>query len=168
MAIETFLTDPQYQQCQIIAKARARKPRSKRFSKLTDAQAHMVGLVGEFAFASVAGLKVDTSTGYFGDGGVDFKVGPATIQIKTRRLTGRYKPDLLVKQGQPKCEYYVLCEWDAAIPKIVNIVGWCYHSELIRKEKDLGYGDTFYVNREDLRDSDELIRRLRQYLGTQR
>ena len=168
MTIEVYLNDVQFQQCQLVAKSRAQKPKSRKFSGMTEMQTHMVGLVGEFAFGSVAGLQVDTSTGYFGDGGVDFKVGPATIQIKTRRITGRFKPDLLVKQGQRKCEYYVLCEWDNAVPRIVNIVGWCYHSELIRQEKDLGYGDMYFMPRKELRDTDELVRRLRQYLGTNR
>ena len=166
--IETRLSTEQYLQCKILARGRAKKAKSKKFSHWTDAQTHFIGLVGEFAFASVTGLEVDTRWRWGGDGHVDFKVKRNTIQIKTRNTNTWANPDLLVKPDTAKCQTYVLCEWKSAFPQIVILVGWCTKRELMRETRDLGYGDMYFVPRRNLRDIDVLVQSIRETMGTRR
>jgi len=166
--IETRLTTAQYQQCQILARDRAKKAKSKKFSAWTDAETHFIGLVGEFAFASVTGLKVDTRWRWGGDGHVDFKVKRNTIQVKTRNTNTWGDPDLLVRPSVAKCKTYVLCEWKSSMPQIVVLVGWCTHGELIKERRDLGYGEMYYMPRRKLSDIDVLVQSIRETMGTRR
>ena len=168
--IETRLTNEQVHECKLVAKSRAKKPNSKKkISAYSEGEAHFIGLMGEKAFANVTGLKFNPSFKHGGDGGVDFVVNGARIQIKTRNASrSKYEVDLMAGVNEPECYFYVLCEWFEDIPQIVNLVGWCYRKELVKETQDFGYGDAYIMKRKELRDIDLLVQRIRQFMGTRR
>lgn len=60
----------------------------------TDAPTNEItGLLGEQAAASLFNLRADTELRPGGDGGVDLRVGPLRIDVKTRRLPRIPRPD---------------------------------------------------------------------------
>jgi hypothetical protein len=74
---------------------------------------NIVGLIGEFAFAEYADLRVDKSTKRRSDGGYDFKVELAgerrTVDIKTAQ---KEPSALMVKEYAVNADYYVLGHLD--------------------------------------------------------
>jgi hypothetical protein len=70
---------------------------------------NFLGLMGEFAFAEYADLKVDTSTREWSDGGHDFEVmmegDRRTVDIKTAQ---KEPSALMVKEYAVNADYYIL------------------------------------------------------------
>ena len=70
---------------------------------------HVIGLMGEMAFAIYADIKIDTEIVEWSDGGVDFEVSidgtERTVDVKTSQKEPYALP---VKDGHVESEYYVL------------------------------------------------------------
>lgn len=165
MSVETRIADAEYLQIKLVAKKRKERAGGHTFNTN---DAHLIGLLGEAAFASVTGLKVNFNLSW-GDSGIDFRVGDSTIQVKTREVKNLYPPDLIVDREDFKCDYYVLCQWERHFPQIVNMVGWCTKATLVsRSTEDFGYGPKYVVRRSELADADVFIQRIREKLGTRR
>lgn len=71
-------------------------------------EAHLTGAVGEVAFASATGSRVDRQIYDDGDGGFDFRFGDMTIDTKTT-ATHIDRPSLLVPaKPAPEADVYIL------------------------------------------------------------
>ena len=106
---------------------------------------HVVGAIGEVAFAKVTGQKVDTKTIGRGDGGVDFKNG---VQIKSTEK--KFKPDLIISKRQfnmTKGTIYVLA-W-IKLP-VVEFVGWISRQKFdqLKTLKRFQHGEAWVVKHE--------------------
>lgn|SRR5258708_11901480 len=109
-----------------------------------------VGVLGELAFAQIAGLEIDSNTYKGGDNGVDFVV-PLTIDVKTAR-----KPfNLIVEEGKVKSLIYILYGMvDKPYP-----VGWEWGINIKNAPtKDFGYGViNHYIPAQQLKPVNELL-----------
>ena len=106
---------------------------------------HVVGAIGEVAFAKVTGQKVDTKTIGRGDGGVDFKNG---VQVKATEK--KYKPDLIISKRQfnmKKGTIYVLA-W-IKLP-VVEFVGGISRQKFdqLKTLKRFQHGEAWVVKHE--------------------
>jgi len=156
--LKITLTPTELKLAKQISKGRGRKKGSKRFSKHSEADTHLIGMMGEFAFGKATGLQVQTDVSLGGDDGVDFLVNERSFQVKTRD-NGQYsKPDLLCRPKEALANYYILAEWTSAFPTIVNLVGWCDHEQLTKAHKrNFGHGIRHIAPRNGLIDIDLLI-----------
>ena len=155
--IEVTLSQAEFAQATKIARGRGRKKGSKRFSKHSDIDTHLIGMVGEFAFGKATGLQVQTDVSLGGDNGVDFLVNDMGLQVKTRSTAGYPTPDLLCRPHHANSLYYILAYWDLITPVVVTLVGWCDRDLLISKTKNFGRGNRYMVLRNDLTDIDSMI-----------
>jgi hypothetical protein len=70
---------------------------------------HVVGLMGEMAFAIYADLEIDTDLFGWSDGGVDFKISIDGIERTVDIKTSQEEPYVLpVKEWRVESDYYVL------------------------------------------------------------
>ena len=90
---------------------------------------HVIGLLGEMAFAIYADLKIDTELWGWSDGGVDFEVSIDDVERTVDVKTSRKEPYALpVKESRVNSEYYVLAHLEGAIEDVldgvtVNLIG---------------------------------------------
>lgn len=109
-----------------------------------------VGVLGELAFAKIAGLEIDSNSYKGGDNGVDFVV-PLTIDVKTAR-----KPfNLIVEEGKVKSLVYILY----GMAEEPYPVGWEWGVNVKNAPtKDFGYGVVnHYIPAQQLRPINELL-----------
>ncbi|MDB2274847.1 hypothetical protein PM022_09835 [Halorubrum ezzemoulense] len=90
---------------------------------------HVIGLMGEMAFAIYADLEIDAEIMRWSDGGVDFDVSIDGIERTVDVKTSRKEPYALpVKEWRVDSEYYVLAHLEGALEPsledvMVNLVG---------------------------------------------
>ncbi|MFC6975091.1 hypothetical protein ACFQL1_11155 [Halomicroarcula sp. GCM10025709] len=90
---------------------------------------HVIGLLGEMAFAIYADLQIDTELVRWSDGGVDFEVSIDGIKRTVDVKTSRKEPYALpVKEWRVDSEYYVLAHLEGALEDTledvtVNLIG---------------------------------------------
>lgn len=70
---------------------------------------HIVGLMGEMAFAIYANIEIDAELVEWTDGGIDFEVSIAGVEHTVDVKTSQKEPYALpVEEGRVKADYYVL------------------------------------------------------------
>lgn len=109
---------------------------------------HVIGLLGEMAFAIYADLEIDTELVGWSDGGVDFEVViegvERTVDVKTSRKDPYALP---VKEWRVESGYYVLAHLESALEDMsegvtVNLVGTATEEMILdadRKETKFGH-----------------------------
>ena len=77
---------------------------------------HVIGLLGEMAFAIYADLEIDTEQWGWSDGGVDFEVSIEGVERTVDVKTSRKEPYALpVKEWRVDSEYYVLAHLEGTL-----------------------------------------------------
>ena len=122
----------------------------------------LVGMAGEYAFGEVTALPVDWRILPEGDGGVDFTVGKAAIDVKTAR-----KPsNLIVEQGLKNlsANIFVLAGWND-LSNTVKLIGWeTKRAILSAPVKDFGYGiHNHFIPASELKDIRLLVQKIDQW-----
>jgi hypothetical protein len=148
------LSDSEIKICEWLAKSRYKNNRKENiFDKKIGPQSCEItdldGVFGEFAFCKAFNLYPDMSIEPR-KGGFDLLWNGYKIDIKTTR----YKTGKLLATKDKKLEdsdIYVLI---TSSHNNFTIAGWCYCEELIKKSNlvDLGYGLTYCLPQEKLRD----------------
>jgi hypothetical protein len=82
---------------------------------------HVIGLLGEMAFAIYADLEIDTELVRWSDGGVDFEVSIDGVERTVDVKTSRKEPYVLpVKEWRVDSEYYVLAHLEGALEDVLE------------------------------------------------
>ena len=118
----------------------------------TQYESDLLGVMGEYAVAKVLKIPIDTQVNLNGDGGeTDLWLGDWSIQVKaTKYNKGRLVFNTL-EELKSLIDVLTICELKT---KTVTIAGYISHNEMLKKmyKKDLGFGDRYCVNQEDLKD----------------
>jgi len=117
---------------------------------------HLIGVLGEMAFATYYDLQVDTETFSRTDGGTDFRV--RFTERETSDVVGvdvkcspAENPDLIVKTESVDADYYVQCRLPEGLPEneertTIEMMGGATKEMLLNREprKSLNYGHYNY------------------------
>ena len=95
-----------------------------------------ISLVGEEQFAKEFKVLRDKSLRVAGDGGWDFDLGFAKVDVKTAR-----RPRNIIVEHGKLVDSLIYCQarYDDATDT-AQLLGWAYGHELSRAYKDFGYG----------------------------
>ena len=117
-----------------------------------------VGAAGECAFGDWCGQSPDMTPKPRGDGGVDFHV---SLRYGVDVKTARKAKFLLLEEGKPVTDIYVLAEYDDATGT-ARLLGWAWGSVLVMAPlRDFGCGiQSHHLPRQDLRPMDSLKARM--------
>jgi hypothetical protein len=112
----------------------------------------VVGLAGEYAFHDIFSVMADWSVRPEGDGGIDFKIGKISIDVKTARKPG----NLIVEIGTVPADILILAGWN---DPVVSLLGWEYGEVVLKSpERDFGYGIiNHYIPARNLRPMGDLL-----------
>lgn len=104
--------------CQEEANRRQKRDnaRSDEWGKGLSHNAHMIGLLGECAFAKYIGKHVDFSKNY--DNGFDFECGKLKVDVKS---SGSLEMPLIRKLEKKKCHRFVMA---IVRSDVVSLLGW--------------------------------------------
>jgi len=98
-----------------------------------DLAPRVLGTIGEIAVGIFFSIPIDDRLKSSGDGDVDFKIGKASSQVKTRPATSAHAKDrvnllrAVDERGRnvmPRVPVLVFCEFDTS-SWFVSVLGWC-------------------------------------------
>jgi hypothetical protein len=153
------LTDIEFKLCYDLANGRHyvkdmnNPKRDKSSYGNTQAEADLIGMIGEFCVAKYLKIPFSTEISINGDDGTDLMLGDWSIQVKaTKYPTGRM---VFNKLSEMTSLIYVLCVVDQ---KQCDIKGYISHRNLLKVmyQKDLGHGLRYCCDQEHLRGIERL------------
>jgi len=148
----------------VLAKLRNRKEDRIRTDVLRDDigayETHIIGLLGEVAFAKHFGLQVDSEVHeWHGDDGWDFDWHGKKIDVKTCLYFDEPQLKVRIDKIVPDVDVYVLCAVKKTEMQHVDIIGYATR-EMLNGAERKKYGDwlpmNYVMKEQELRDIGEL------------
>lgn len=156
----------------------------KKSGEWTDIELHQLGILGEYAAASVLNVDIDWSIQEFGDGGHDLDLDGYTVCVKfSHRINGHLivegrasdtpeelhdcRSDIMIlthylcepRDNKCKCRCTLL---NPTKPSIILVAGWTSREHFMRDmiKTDWGMGTRYYVPQSKLYHMSTLFRQL--------